>query len=118
MAMKLRIHGNALRLRVKQGEVTALAAGAVIEDRCELPGLSLVYRLVPGAEAFGVTFEGGVVVVGVPSTVIAEWAGSAEVGFGGVAGAVDVLVEKDWQCLDAKDPKDNEDAFPHPAPVC
>jgi len=116
--MKLRIHGNALRLRVKQGEVAALAAGVAVEDRCALPGLNLVYRLVPGAVAFGVTFEGGVVAVAVTDAVIAEWAGSGEVGFGGVAGAVDVLVEKDWQCLDSKDPKDNEDTFPHPAPVC
>ena len=107
-----------MRLRVKQGEVAALAAGAVVEDRCELPGLSLVYRLVPGAAAFGASFAGGVVAVGVPYTVIAEWAGSGQVGFGGAAGAVDVLVEKDWQCLDSKDPKDNEDTFPHPAPVC
>ena len=116
--MKLRIHGNALRLRVKQGEVAALAAGAAIEGRCELPGLSLVYRLVPGAAAFGVTFEGGVVAVEVPDAAIAEWAGTSQVGFGGTAGAVDVLVEIDWQCLDSKDPKDNEDTFPHPAPVC
>ena len=34
--MKLRIHGNALRLRVKQGEVTALAAGTV-----EINGIDL-----------------------------------------------------------------------------
>lgn len=116
--MKLRIHGNALRLRVKQGEVTALAAGETLEDRCELPGQALVYRLTPGGSEMGVTFADGVLTVAVPAATVAAWAGAEQVGMAGVAGAVEVLVEKDWRCLDSKDPRDNEDTFPHPAPVC
>jgi hypothetical protein len=116
--MKLRIHGNALRLRLKQGEVVALAAGAAVEERCELPGNPLVYRLLPGAAASGVTFVQGVIEVAVTAETIATWAGSEQVGFGLGAGDVEVLVEKDWQCLDSKDPRDNEDTFPHPAPLC
>jgi hypothetical protein len=116
--MKLRIHGNALRLRVKQGEVAALAAGEAVEGRCELPGQALVYRLAPGGAAMGVTFAEGVLTVAVPEETVAAWAGGEQVGMAGTAGAVEVLVEKDWQCLDSKDPRDNEDTFPHPAPVC
>lgn len=116
--MKLRIHGNALRLRVRQGEVTALAAGETVEGRCELPGQALVYRLSPGGTAIGVTFADGALTVAVPVATVAAWAGSEQVGMAGTAGPVDVLVEKDWRCLDSKDPRDNEDTFPHPAPVC
>jgi hypothetical protein len=116
--MKLRIHGNALRLRVKQGEVATLAAGATVEGRCELPGQALVYRLAPGGAAMDVTFADGVLTVAVPTATIDAWAGSEQVGMAGSVGPVDVLVEKDWQCLDSKDPRDNEDTFPHPAPVC
>ena len=115
--MKLRIHGNALRLRVKQGEVAELAAGTTVEERCELPGCALIYRLRPGAGELGLRFADGVIEVGVPAAVVAAWAGSEQVGFGVTAGNVEVLVEKDWKCLDSKDPRDNEDTFPHPAPV-
>ncbi len=116
--MKLRIHGNALRLRVKQGEVTALAAGETVEGCCDLPGQALVYRLSAGGSEMGVAFADGVLTVGVPVATVASWAGSDQVGMAGTAGPVDVLVEKDWRCLDSKDPRDNEDTFPHPAPVC
>jgi hypothetical protein len=116
--MKLRIHGNALRLRVKQGEVAALAAGETVEGRCDLPGQALVYRLSPGGPEVAVTFAEGVLTVGLPAAAVAAWAGTEQVGIAGGTGPVDILVEKDWQCLDAKDPRDNEDTYPHPAPVC
>lgn len=116
--MKLRIHGNAVRLRVKQAEVAALAAGETVEERCELPGQALVYRLSPSGTEVGVKLVDGALTVSVPSAVVAEWAGTEQVGIAGTAGPVEVLVEKDWRCLDAKDPRDNEDTFPHPAPVC
>jgi len=116
--MKLRIHGNALRLRVKQAEVAALAGGETVEGRCELPGQALVYRLAPGGSEMGVALADGVLTVGVPVAMVAAWAETEQVGMAGAAGPVDVLVEKDWQCLDSKDPRDNEDTFPHPAPIC
>jgi hypothetical protein len=116
--MKLRIHGNTLRLRLKQGEVLALAAGGAVEDRCELPGQALVYRLSPDAAAMGVAFNEGALIVGLPAETVAAWAESEQVGIAGAVGPVEVLIEKDWRCLDAKDPRDNEDTFPHPAPVC
>ena len=116
--MKLRIHGNALRLRVKQGEVAALAAGETVEERCELPGQALVYRLSPGSGEMGVTLADGVLTVAVPTAAVAAWATTEQVGMAGSAGPVEVLVEKDWRCLDAKDPRDNEDTYPHPSPVC
>lgn len=116
--MKLRIHGNAVRLRVKQGEVAALAAGETVEERCELPGQALVYRLAPGGTEVRVTLADGALTVWVPTAAVAAWAGTEQVGIAGTAGPVEVLVEKDWRCLDSKDPRDNEDTYPHPAPVC
>ena len=116
--MKLRIHGNTLRLRLKQGEVMALAAGSAVEDRCAIPGQTLVYRLQPDSAALGVEFTGGVLTVNVPAATVAVWAETEQVGIAGAAGPVEVLIEKDWQGLDSKDPRDNEDTYPHPAPVC
>jgi hypothetical protein len=56
--------------------------------------------------------------VNVPAATVAVWAETEQVGIAGAAGPVEVLIEKDWRCLDSKDPRDNEDTYPHPAPVC
>ncbi len=44
--MKLRIKGDSLRLRLTQGEVTALDTGGVVEEKVRFGGgAALIYRL-------------------------------------------------------------------------
>lgn len=115
--MKLRIHGNSVRLRLKQAEVAVIAGGGTVEGVCAIPGQRFTYRLTPG-EDFTACHSLGTLSVFVPQEALTRWANSDQVGISGAAGAIDVLIEKDWNCIEASNPADNEDTFPHPAPSC
>ena len=65
--MKLRIHGNSLRLRVTQKEVAKVRDGGRVESSIEFaPGCSLVYLLEgsPTAETMCANFDGGAIGAG------------------------------------------------------
>jgi hypothetical protein len=81
--MKIRIQGNSLRLRVTQMDVAQLCSSGLVESSIELsPGRPLRYVLQrsPDAAAVAAGFDGGVVHVSIPARVMAEWAGSDQVG--------------------------------------
>lgn len=121
--MKLRIKGNSLRLRISQTEMASLLADGSIEDTICL-GLSadacLTYALehrVDGDEV-GVEYRGQRVSIIISTAAATRWAHGDDVGIYGssetACGPLEVIVEKDFACLDGNDPQD-EDAFPNPA---
>jgi hypothetical protein len=118
--VKLRIRGNSIRLRLRQGEVRRLAAEGLVEERTDFGGRNvLIYSLVADdVPAMTATFDGGRVVVRVPRGVAARWASGDAVGMEGSqpvgAGSLKVLVEKDFECLDAPAGEPQDDAFPNP----
>jgi hypothetical protein len=118
--VKLRIRGNSIRLRLRQGEVRRLAAEGLVEERTDFGGSNvLIYSLVADdVPAMTATFDGGRVVVRVPRGVVAQWASGDAVGMEGSqpvgAGSLKVLVEKDFECLDAPAGEPQDDAFPNP----
>jgi hypothetical protein len=122
--MKLRIKNNSLRLRVSRSDLALLIRNGrvdsiisftenaddkwtyAIEMRADFDSATLRYRptevrvLVPEAEA-------------------KAWAGSDQVGIYasiqlGQGQSLEILVEKDFACLDLSD-AENEDTFPNPA---
>ena len=125
--MKLRLRGNTLRLRLRQGEVRALAETGGVEERTEFaPGSPpLVYALrADDTPAVGASFEQGRIVVRVPRAAARQWAAGEQVGIDGAqetAGgdALRILIEKDFECLDAAAGESQDDAFPNPrGPKC
>ena len=115
--MKLRIKGNMVRLRLTQSEVARLRdAGQVIEST-EFPGGPLRYSVAVGdaAAPFAADFRDGRIEVRLPLAEVRQWADSAEEGLYGRAGAVDIAVEKDFQCLHQPGGGDEAEAFPNPA---
>ena len=114
--MKVRFQGNSVRFRLKQSEVAALAEGRAIEDHCELPVTPLRFRIQPGVPTF--TDVPGFLLLTAEEPVLRAWALSDEVGITIPYGNLHVLVEKDFHCLDASDPAENEDSFPHPGLTC
>lgn len=118
--MKLRLKGNALRLRLTRPEVQAFCrTGRVAEVVHFGPNRRMTYVLEASdqAETLRADFDGQQVVVQLPSVWAASWAETERVGFEGTqplpgSKALDLLVEKDFQCLhkEASAP----DAFPHP----
>jgi hypothetical protein len=122
-AMKLRIKGNSLRLRVTPSEVKQLLRYRVIREHVQLtsnPNDRLTYEVISSLSgaATTVAYRLGTVTVCVPKIQLERWAGSEDVGvYADVAVGADqalcVAIEKDYACLDRSD-ADNEDTFPNP----
>jgi hypothetical protein len=101
--MKLRFHGDSLRLRLSQAEMARLAETGRVEDTLTFaPGQILSYSLETGA-ALAAAFDGGRISIVVPV---------AAARIEGASGPVKVLVEKDFRCLHSGE--EDADAFPNP----
>jgi hypothetical protein len=120
--MKLRISGNSIRLRVRRSEVAKLTAGERIAETVHLgcsEQATLTYAVgTEAASAVQVRYEGGEILVLLPKDEASIWAGTEQVGIYatvdvGAYGTLDVIVEKDFACLDLSD-AENEDTFPNP----
>ena len=117
--MKLRIQGDALRLRLTRPEVLQLAeAGEVTAEMRLGLGSSFVYRIRAADVAhLGASMDGGALTVVVPRGEVAGWPDDERVGFEGTQDAGDgrrlaLLVEKDFDCLHRR--PEEADLFPHP----
>lgn len=117
--MKLRVHGQSLRLRLNQRDVAELRESGLLRASVEVPGGPFVYELrcVEGASGLDCRFAEGVLTVTLGRAEAVAWADSAEVGLERKqAGQAHLLVEKDFNCLHRKAGAEQEDAdtFPHP----
>lgn len=116
--MKLRLHGNSIRLRLNRREVNGLASGNTLEERILFPDNGrLSYVLEPirqgGAAA---RFHGGVVRIAAPFDAVAKWASSDDLGlyFDFTVGEkpLKVAIEKDLECLHGPEEVHDPEAFP------
>ncbi len=115
--MKLRIKGNTVRFRLTQPEVAQLRdAGQVIES-IDFSGAALGYSvaLAQGEAPFAADFRDGIIEVRIPPAAVQQWADSGEEGLYGRSGAVEIAIEKDFQCLHQAAGGDEAEAFPNPA---
>lgn len=118
--MKLRIKGNTLRLRLTQTELDQLQSMGRVEEATGFgPGRRLIYALASseGLDALLATFESSELTVTMPARWVEEWATTDRVGFEGTqpvgdGAMLELLIEKDFQCLHQR--PDERDAFPHP----
>jgi hypothetical protein len=115
--MKLRIQGNSLRLRLTQKEVACLHDHGLVECAIRFPlGRMLGYSVASSEDAaeVSVDYEGDSICVVLPSAVETAWAESSQVTIEGPRDlGVQVLVEKDFQCLHKPSEPDLE-AYPNP----
>jgi hypothetical protein len=113
--MKMRIQDNALRLRLNRREVSEFEEHGIVSASIQFGSSALTYTLergsVSGMEA---SFTGQEVRVRVPEATAREWTDTDRVGMETVQGTLEIVVEKDFQCMhkgeEAKDP----DAYPNP----
>ncbi|MDE0008286.1 MAG: hypothetical protein OXS50_08400 [Gammaproteobacteria bacterium] len=114
--MKLRIHGDSIRLRLTVGEVVAVGRGETVAETAHLGDLYLSYSLTPLADATAVdaVFDGGAMRVSLPAAMARRWAETEEVSLHGAAGAVIILIEKDFDCLEPREGDEKLDTFPNP----
>jgi hypothetical protein len=119
--MKLRIHGNSLRLRLSQSEVAQFSKTGFVEDSIQFaPGASFAYALesMSTLSAPKVCYSNGWLRVQVPGAAAIEWFCTDRVAISGdqpLEGGkcLSILVEKDFQCLHGDEARD-PDAYPNP----
>jgi hypothetical protein len=120
--MKLRIKGNSLRLRVSRVDMAALVEQGSIEETIQFGAapearLSYALRHEKAERDIRVEYAGQRVSVVLSTEAALRWASNESVGIYGSAevgdGLLELMVEKDFACLDGADAVD-EDAFPNP----
>ena len=121
--MKLRIRGEAIRSRLKRGEVDQIAAGTSVSEETHFPGSVLTYRSdVSDDNDISASLNNGSLVINVPKSKALVWASTDEVSlyaeqkFSGID-SLSLLIEKDFRCIEPgyhRDGEDDEDTFPHP----
>ena len=126
--MKLRVRGNSLRLRLSKGEVSRIGEGGRIEETIQFGRGDegrLVYALIASHEAENVSarLSRNEILVTVPAKAASEWANSSAISLAakqavGSGEELDILVEKDFACLQPRSGEDDSDAFPNPTATC
>ncbi len=118
--MKLRIHGNALRLRLNQAEVAQFSKTGWLEEAVEFgAGASLAYGLesLSSLAAPRAVFQNCALKIQVPSSDAQDWITTDRVGISAEQPLRDgkqlsILIEKDFQCAHNPDPDPH--AYPNP----
>jgi hypothetical protein len=121
--MKLRINGNSIRLRLGQSEVRRLAADGLIEESTAfgpLPKEHFRYSICNSSDCPDITasFTNHHLVIHVPFGMLQQWASTDQIGIHALqrtgTDELHILIEKDFECIDAPPGELQEDAFPHP----
>lgn len=121
--MKLRVRHNSVRFRLGKSEVEALSHAGECRESILFPGgAKLEYVLTAshnGNGQIGADFSNGVLAVTVPGDQVVSWHGSDRIG---IAADVDleqgqklqILIEKDFRCIDERPDEDQSDTFANP----
>ena len=118
--MKLRIHGNALRLRLNQAEVGQFSKTGWLEETVEFgPGATLSFGLesLSSVSAPRAVFQNGSLKIQVPSPAAKQWITTDQVEIQaeqsvGNAKPLSILIEKDFKCIHSPNP--DPDAYENP----
>jgi hypothetical protein len=111
--MKLRLHGDALRLRLSQTDVARLAETGRVEETISFPGRNLTYAVAIGSAAIAARFDGERMEIMIPEDAARIWIESDQTGIENRDSSPKVLIEKDFKCLH-REPGEEPDAFPNP----
>jgi hypothetical protein len=121
--MKLRIKGNSLRLRVSRSEVARLLQRDRLEETIQFTpeaNAKFTYALEQDSSVTVPTarYAENKVTILVPVDEANRWCTTDQVGIAGTVslgnlGSLDLLIEKDFACLDRSD-QDNRDTFTNP----
>jgi hypothetical protein len=112
--MKIRIKGNSLRYRLTKSDMYRLSNEGYVEEKTDFGKRELIYVIqktnMPTLAAF---FDDNVICLQVPEKMINELQNTDRVGFEGVEGTLQLLVEKDFTCLDNSS-ENQSDYYPNP----
>ncbi|MGD0298533.1 MAG: hypothetical protein ABSE86_15625 [Bryobacteraceae bacterium] len=118
--MKLRLHGNSLRLRLNQAEVAQFSKTGYVEESIEFaPSASLCYILESSSKITTprAVFQNCELRIQIACAAAKEWATTDRVGISGEQSLpngkpLSILIEKDFKCMHGDDI--DADAYPNP----
>ena len=126
--MKLRLRENSIRLRLLQTEVMQLREIGNVSERIIFgfnPTDTLTYALRVSGETEKIYAQmiDNQIEIFLPIKMAQNWADTEKVGLYetqdiGDLGELNIIVEKDFICVDRPFDEDNKDAFPHPKMEC
>jgi hypothetical protein len=112
--MKIRIKNNGLRYRLTRSEVEAFAHDGFFREKVQIGNETLTYILQRTTDAeLSAVFKNNIITMLVPGNIADEWTGTDQVGFKATQDETELLVEKDFTCLDEVD-EDQSDNYPNP----
>jgi hypothetical protein len=121
--MKLRVTGKSVRLRLTQSELAKLVDRGHIEETTyfgagEDSRLTCALEHRPSSIDTSLQYKERELIVILSTSEFKAWAETNQVGIYatvdlGARGDLDIIVEKDFACLDLSD-ADNMDTFPNP----
>jgi hypothetical protein len=119
--MKLRIHENSLRLRLTQKEVAQFRRSGRVDAAVYFtPDRMLSYSMesLPNAAEVSADFDDRAIRILIPASIATQWIDSNDVGIQasqpiGEGLQLELLIEKDFQCLHRTDEQE-PDAYPNP----
>jgi hypothetical protein len=124
--MKIRILANTLRFRLRQPEISHFQQNGKVTEVTAFgpePADQLCFSLEISSEPqLSVSFASNTTTVRVPRQLAEEWTSTELVGFDGKVNTgkgrvIEVLVEKDFVCLDSPE-EDDVGAYPNPKAAC
>ena len=117
--MKIRIRGNSVRFRLTKDEVEQLCIEKSIEERTNFSSLDFIYAVkVAETEQLDIHFSNNKITLEISNALIENWETKNRVGFShSVATSngktIDVLLEKDFTCLEDRG-EDESNNYPNP----
>lgn len=120
------MQSNSIRYRLKEPEVNEFKNNGIIKESIQLgsnSGTSLHFILQKSdTEQITVQSENNTTIIWVPTDMAVEWTNTTTVGFDTViqlenGRKLKVLVEKDFECLEAGK-EENIGAYPNPKKNC
>ena len=122
--MKIRIKGNSIRIRLSKSETALFAAKGYLEERTEFSNNTFIYAVKATEDrTMSAKFVSGNITMHIPKHLIKEWASSNLVSLDYNMPlpndkTLDLLLEKDFKCIDAVVTEDQSDYFENPAKSC
>ena len=122
--MKIRIHGNSIRIRLSKTEVEILSDEGHLEERTSFGNTYFTYALSQSMDVneLTATFADNQITMFVPASFLEDWPINNIVGFEenmpiNETDFLYLLLEKDFKCLD-NTTEDQSDNFENPNKTC
>ena len=116
--MKLRVKGNSIRYRLSKSDVSRFLENGQISEEVNFGNSSLFYELtITHNDQLYATFTNQTITVFMPLQMASGWDKTEQVGFSGSFNNLNILIEKDFQCID-NNLEYQSDNYPNPLLNC